>query len=300
MNIQSQNTMSDHFDQLERQRSPYLLKSLILQDPQRMQSQDWKFFISKNDTGVILNRGRQGAKDGGRVIWQHLINFTKPHNFSSKLYPCYIDSEIAKSEWCSKGIHLGSGHDHVFHLLNFALKNRIKNFLILNFDAHADMRQDNLLHSGTPFRFFFNQHKKEIEHYQLQQIGLNIFHQNPQDLELAGAKVEVFWSKESGFDRIKQSLEKIKQLFENFSKDETLIVVSIDADVFSGSAMPAVSAVNPTGLEVTLVANILSEIKKEFSSYQKILGIYEYNPLYDDISAKGAKTLAALIYEWMV
>lgn len=300
MNKVSQHTTPEYFNQLATERNPHLLKSLVVEDSKFNKIQDWKFLIGHNDHGVILNRGRQGAKDGGRVIWQHLINFTKQNNFSSKLCPCLIDSELDKTQWCTNLIHLGSGHDHVFHLLKLALNNKIKNFVILNFDAHADMRQDDLLHSGTPFRYFFNQHKSEIAHYHLLQIGLNAFHQNSQDLKLNGAEVEVFWSKDCSLEKIQQSFINIKKSVEKFSKEETLILISIDADVFSGSIMPAVSAVNPTGLQLALVNHLLADIKKEFSQYQKVLGLYEYNPLYDDISAKGAKTLAAIIYDWMI
>jgi arginase family enzyme len=290
----------EYFDQLVVQRNPTLFKSSVVLPEQFQASKDYKFLIAQNDQGVILNRGRQGAKDAGRVLWQHFTNFTKPQNFSAKLCPVFVDSEIEKNEWCPHLIHLGSGHDHVFHLLKLGLDNNIKNFIILNFDAHADMRQDHLLHSGTPFRYFYNQHKNQIHHYEIVQIGLNPFQQNTRDLELPGAQVEILWSTACTQEKIQNSLQKIKKSSDKFSKDETLILVSLDADVLNHSVMPAVSAVNPTGLPLILVSNLFKDIKKEFSNYQKALGIYEYNPLYDNVSGAGAKTLATLMYDWIL
>lgn len=290
---------SDYFDKLMVQRSSYSVKSLIITEDKFQKEKDWKIFISQNDDGVKLNRGRQGSKDSGRVIWQNFVGMTKPEDASEKLLPLFIDAEIENNAWASKMIHLGSGHDHVFHLMHLALNNKITNFIIFNFDAHADMRDDDLLHSGTPFRYFFNQCKNQLSSYHIIQVGLNRFQQNTKDLVLDSAQVESIWSHEVSMERLQHKLQQLKITMKSMVPEETLIILSLDADVLSGAVMPAVSAVNPLGVEVTLVKKFAFELKKEFPQFQKVLGIYEYNPIYDDTSARGAKTLATFIYDWI-
>ena len=59
--------------------------------------------------------------------------------------------------------------------------------------------------------------------------------------------------------------------------------------------MEAVSAVNPEGLPMQRVRDIFA-FYQDLPQQKKIYGIYEYNPVFDNLSCKGARTLAALIY----
>lgn len=162
------------------------------------------------------------------------------------------------------------------------------------------MRKDNLLHSGTPFRFFFEQYKNEIKKYTLHQYGLSAYSQNPSDLELTGAHVQVLWQQQMNTSNIQAALMDLKnEIAKIENRDETLVLVSLDADVITGSSMSAVSAVNPRGISTEVIFQTLKYIKEEFQAFCPQLGIYEYNPLYDEISGKGAKLLATIIYDWI-
>jgi len=291
-------TNTDYFTQLAVQRAPTLVKSLFIESDVFNPDTDWNFILGSSDQGVQYNRGRQGAKDAGRVILNHLANMIKPISHARKLCPHVVKQEISQNLWSPHLVHLGSGHDHVYELLKLALGKGIKKFLIFNLDAHADMRPDDLLHSGTPFRYFFTKHQKDIKNYHLAQWGIHRYYQSESDLDLKGAEVEVLWSHEIDTQSIEQSIKKIKLLVEPYQKNETLVLVSLDADVLCGSNMPAVSAVNPRGFSVDFTSQIIKKIQQEFQCFQTVLGVYEYNPLYDDISARGAKTLATIVYDW--
>ena len=62
--------------------------------------------------------------------------------------------------------------------------------------------------------------------------------------------------------------------------------------------MEAVSAVNHQGLSLTTVKIIFNTIKA-LQPTQQYLGIYEYNPIYDNLSQKGARALTDLIVSWI-
>lgn len=223
----------EHFTQLAMDRLPLTIQSLI--NAQGLEN--WNLIIGQNDHGVQLNRGRWGSQDAGRVILKQLCNMVKPPQTKATLLTSFLassSSEISKNLWNDKLIHLGCGHDHVYHLLNLGLQNSMKDFIVINFDAHADMRKDLTLHSGTPFRCFFEQHKKSIGSYHLTQIGLSKFYQNHADLNLTGAQVNILWEDELNLESVKKTLSQIKNI--PCSK-KTMLIVSIDADVLQHSTM---------------------------------------------------------------
>ena len=77
--------------------------------------------------------------------------------------------------------------------------------------------------------------------------------------------------------------------------DETT-VLSIDCDALDSTLMSAVSAPNHKGISAPQLDSILTSYKE--SCLSPIVGIYEYNPLYEDLSCKGARFLAHLLYRF--
>jgi formiminoglutamase len=61
--------------------------------------------------------------------------------------------------------------------------------------------------------------------------------------------------------------------------------------------MNAVSAVNPQGIEQNQIEYIMSLLK--YQAPHAHLGIYEYNPIYEDLSNKGAKFIAKMLFDWL-
>lgn len=269
------------------------------------------FLVSPTDLGVCRNGGRRGASFGPQAILHCFQNMSK-HSDS----PTYKIHQVAfaqneaenfqnsqtKSSECIKEIirnnpkaniiHLGGGHDHVFPYINALEKEDIH---IWNLDAHLDTRTDPEPHSGTPFRQLAELRKNQLK---LTQIGIQNFSNAPSNftdlkssmtvLDMKTLKLE---SKNFTADP-RDYLPRIAQ----FKEEETLIL-SLDTDAIDSDSMEAVSAPNPNGLPFTYVEELFTLYRELRGSKKLFIGIYEYNPIFDNLSNKGAKKIASLIYQ---
>ena len=69
------------------------------------------------------------------------------------------------------------------------------------------------------------------------------------------------------------------------------------ADAIDAGVMEGVSAVNHRGLPYDFIEDVLLYAIDELKCQH--FGFFEYNPVYDNLSQKGARALAALIYQIM-
>ncbi|EQC50221.1 arginase family protein [Bacteriovorax sp. BSW11_IV] len=272
-----------------------------------------QFLLAKSDIGVCRNGGRRGAKYGPDAIinvfkkladhldkettfnYSNVINDNCDDNFDELQK---IEIENIKNSLSTKNsknvIHIGGGHDHIYPLLK-ALETKHDKILVLNIDAHLDTRVDPLFHSGTPFRQFANETKKD---FKLIQLGIHDF---------ANAKSNYNELPGKGMDIYEQSL--MKEWTKNFTESigtymnaitedysDYTFILSLDCDAISSDVMDAVSAVNHRGIPGHTVSEIFNWYKLR-NQNQHYYGIYEYNPLFDTLSQKGARYLSALIYE---
>lgn len=257
------------------------------------------FLTASDDTGVRKNFGRPGSRFAPEAI---LNNFKKFANTSDIQFARFeVSGKDAKEEinkiipFTQLGkslIHIGGGHDHVYPLV-MAFKNaKEKNIVIINIDAHLDTRIDQEYHSGTPFRNIDTDLDKNVF---LIQYGIHDF---------ANSR-----STKSALKKTTQhilSFEKLKTITNHFTrladevltpfilKEDAIIIISLDVDAIEASAMPAVSAVNPEGIPLSHISDLIKYIART-STGQCHLGIYEYNPIYDDLSQKGSRSIASLI-----
>ncbi len=266
------------------------------------------FILSPSDVGVVKNRGRNGTRFAPQVIINnfkkmndHLENISGIHSLSNTSNELERDGLEKSHEEKYKRIqnsmeknyrnivHIGGGHDHAYPLLTAVEKSKkFKKLIIINIDAHCDTRVDQNLHSGTPFRNFDKETKLDVH---MIQYGIHKYANSPKTL--------------SNLENINQliiyqdSLDKEIEL-EDVDKD-TFIYLSLDADGLDNSIMSAVSAVNPAGVQLKEVELIISKIKTKIKETEckACFGIYEYNPIYDDLSNKGAKVISHLIYNWL-
>lgn len=265
--------------------------------------------LSPNDTGVMRNAGRRGSCYGPEAIIHCFSQMAKTH-FSkhiAKVQVCCVNNDSHFTDlqqnsflaWqenlqsaVSKIVHLGGGHDHIYPLLK-ALGEKYKKIKVLNFDAHLDTRVDPWAHSGTPFRQFAREFSGQ---FHLIQIGIHDF-ANPLEnffpLENQGI-MDIISRGE--IDDSPQFDQKLKSLFA--CQADEILVLSIDSDVFDVTSFEAVSAVNSHGLSLSLLRKSIDHYL-QIPSDRKVLGIYEYNPLYDNLSQKGARALASLLYQFL-
>lgn len=278
-------------------RSKDTLKSLISKSDYNAQ-----LLLSSSDFGVRLNHGRAGTK----YAPQALSNiFFKMGNFQLKKTTFKITevsdqqleltdfkeaqlketSNILKNlDLTKKNIHIGGGHDHAYPMLQALDKKLNKKFCIINIDAHLDTRVDEINHSGTPFRDF---DRIANNGHMLLQYGIHLYaNSESTQQKLSTLDQKVFRKGSCKFyDEI------------NLIPKDTFIYLSLDADAIDSNQMQAVSAVNFDGINIDEIRKIISLVK-EFDN--SLFGIYEYNPIYDDLSQKGARNLSSLIYDYVL
>ena len=247
------------------------------------------------DEGVIRNGGRLGARFGPKVILHELSKFQFSSHRKLAIKVDYVQSnsrieedfeerqsqqqncilQLLKDGIDHPVIHLGGGHDHIFPLL-LALQSTGRKLNILNIDAHLDTRIDDAFHSGTPFRQF---DIKAHSSYKLEQFGIQTE---------ANAK--------SNFKELIKGKMTIHEKIDSFSSvidtnKSSLNILSIDVDGISSRDFKSCSAVNPSGIADEKLNDII-EIYKEKIQHPPVVGFYEYNPLYDDLSNSDGKKIA--------
>lgn len=268
---------------------------------------DYLIFTSPSDEGVRRNLGRNGA----RYAPAGILNVFKKMNQHQELkFSCIqVTDQKAESvqfetaqENAAKEIgkhlkkndgpiftHLGGGHDHVFPLLKAIDSSQLfKKIFIINIDAHCDTRVDDSKHSGTPFRDFDHVVKTPT---QLVQFGIQYYANSDSTLSaLKNIQEEHIFINET-----QQQLDKLLQLIKENDQADTALIFSLDCDALEGHLMKAVSAVNGHGVPLTTVREILNQFKETHNA-KKFYGFYEYNPIFDDLSQLGARTISSLLY----
>jgi len=269
------------------------------------------FIKFPSDIGAIRNMGRRGSNFAPEAI----INVFK--KLSSHTGETWSEIEMTDSELeledfqfaqikttekltilydgfqnVKKFIYLGGGHDHIYPTLK-ALNKFHKKITVLNIDAHLDTRIDDFHNSGTPFRQFANDFDGE---FKLIQIGIHDFANTKSTMSDLGRAKEIVATYDD-LRRLTQNFTQNRKVFERmipFDR-ETLYIFSLDADALESGIMEGVSAVNHRGLPYDFVEELLNYAINNLKA--KHFGIYEYNPLYDNLSQKGARSLASLIYQ---
>jgi formiminoglutamase len=271
------------------------------------------FFKSSSDIGTIRNSGRRGSNFAPEAIlsivkklalhndetWSD-IEIAKPELETESFE--YAQAEYAKTlstahlsfPQAKKCIYLGGGHDHVYPLLK-ALNEKSKKIKVINIDAHLDTRIDTFVNSGTPFRQFANEFEGSFE---LIQLGIHDFANTKTTMNELGRAREIV----ATYDDLKHLTNNFtnnRKLFERMIPydHEAVYLFSLDADALDSGIMEGVSAVNHRGLPYHFVEEILAYSQDVLRV--KHYGFYEYNPVYDNLSQKGARALASLIYRIM-
>jgi formiminoglutamase len=271
------------------------------------------FLTSSSDTGVIRNGGRNGARFAPQAFLSTFKKFSqveklKKYQFTTletsssdeeqnDFHAAQINQSIRienglRSHSKSTIIHLGGGHDHIYPLLR-ALSSIYKKFIVINIDAHADTRTDSDFHSGTPFRQFGVEFPDRLK---LFQIGLNTFANSYSTLTpIAGTKMKILWATQFQLEDLEIFFSEI----ENEIDPSTCVILSLDTDAINGSIVPGVSAVNPSGLNLIQLTDILKKYKQLRLNHQPILGIYELNPLYDSVAGISMRLISNFVFEFL-
>ena len=285
----------------------------IINNKSEMPMADILFLKFSSDWGTIKNMGRRGSMFAPEAIlsivkklachnllkWSeteladHLLeraDFSlSQKKLSLKIQKIHDNSPLAK-----KYIYLGGGHDYAYPIMS-ALHFTTKKMVVINLDAHLDTRTDSFPHSGTPFRQIAKEFKGELE---IIQLGIHDFANSistMSNLENAKEVVATYEDVKNGSKNFTANHQFLKKVIP-FQKD-TLTFFSLDADVLEAGIMEGVSAVNHRGLPYHFVEDVLLYSIQELNCQH--FGFFEYNPVYDNLSQKGARALASLIYQVM-
>ena len=274
---------------------------------------DILFLKFSSDTGTIRNMGRRGSVFAPEAIL-NVVKKLACHNLlkwsdteltdnaleaqdfplSQKVLSKKILSILKAQIRTQKFIYLGGGHDYAYPIVS-ALNQLTKKLVIINLDAHLDTRTDIEPNSGTPFRQIANEFDGELE---IIQLGIHDFANSISTMSNLSKGKEVVATYEDVRFGTKDFTETdlfLKRVIP-FQKD-TMYIFSLDADVLDAGIMEGVSAVNHRGLPYDFVEDVLLYSIDELKCQH--FGIFEYNPVYDNLSQKGARTLASLIYQIM-
>jgi len=255
-----------------------------------------------DDQGVKLNYGRIGSQQAPNKIREYFAKLTPATTHSPAIYDAgniEITENIAKNHAAAQiqasvihkeghnAISLGGGHDYAYpDVAAFLSLKHKKKPVILNFDAHLDMRPDEHgLNSGTAFYRLLENHTG----FDLIEVGIQKHANGPHFLNYAkNKKTKVLF-----FEDVHQNLvKKLKSL----KLKGRPIFISLDMDVFCSSQAPGVSAPAPIGLDAREFIEGLSWLNKNCGVQH--LGIYELNPTFD-LDDKTSRLAAVIMQRYI-
>lgn len=266
-----------------------------------------------DDEGIRMNGGRTGANEAPLKIREFLYKMTPPDTIEteslfSDLGDLKIEGDLASRHQAAKlnafelfqkqikVLSFGGGHDYGYADTAAFVENYKNSFprpLVLNFDAHMDVRPaDKGFNSGTPFRRLLEEHHESVDFIE---IGIQ-----PQCNSLHHKA----WARDKG--AIIYDLSEIlkdggltslldKHPFDKLHP-ETPVFISFDIDSLTSSEAGGCSQSWVTGIHTQDYLNFFHELKKKSSL--RGLGIYEVSPSLD-IDNRTSKTAAIIAYNFL-
>ncbi len=265
-----------------------------------------------DDEGIKLNGGRLGAANGPDSIRTFFYKMTP---ISQKNNPGVCDlgninlgedlekrhdlgrqlAHAVLSKKHFRWVGLGGGHDYGFSdgagFLDAFGKGKQKP-LILNFDAHLDVRVlDRGLNSGTPFRRLIENYKN----FDFAEIGIQSLCNNPAYVDwVKKNNVKIIWNEDLLLGK-KDFLTLVKKRLGPWLKKGRPTFLSIDVDGFSSAFAPGCSQSWPSGFTPKDFFPVFDFILKTLDV--RALGIYEVSPELD-VQNQTSKLAAEILYRF--
>ena len=262
------------------------------------------------DAGVARNQGRVGAAAGPAGIRKFMAGLPA-HGLARLLdagdVACQGDAlEDAQErlglrlaellEQGARPVVLGGGHEIAwgsFQGLRRWLDARgdAGEVLVLNLDAHFDLRTGRPGSSGTPFDQIARDCEARGRRLQYACLGVSRLANTPA-LYARAAEVGAVWVE----DREMQE----RHLADRLADVDALLAgarhvyLTIDLDVLPAAVMPGVSAPAPYGVPMAVVEEIVLRVKA--SGKLRLADMAEYNPGFD-IDGHGARAAARLAWQ---
>lgn len=270
---------------------------------------DADFFILgyPDDEGIGLGGGRVGARLAPPQIRQAFYKMT-PHLQASEKPKIrdlgdLICENIPLSERHARGravtrhlsksqgrfVSLGGGHDYGFADTAGFLDAFADNAVVINLDAHLDVRpSEKAISSGTPFYRMLSEFKDCVHFFE---FGLQ---------DHCNSRAHWDWATQHG-----AHLYRLAELQTDFSsvwrealsphKDKK-VFLSVDIDSFNVMEAPGCSQAWTTGLDIAKVKPALTWLYENFDV--RGLGVYEVSPPLD-VDNRTSKLAALLMHQFV-
>ncbi|MEH6650918.1 MAG: formimidoylglutamase [Motiliproteus sp.] len=270
------------------------------------------------DEGVQRNQGRPGARLGPNAIrnalasqaWhqqQPLYDAGNIHCDDDNLAQLSLDQAVHIERLLQQGhfpLILGGGHEIAYGsylgLSNFLASNANNKtetsggpIGILNFDAHFDLRRDELPSSGTPFLQIAEHCQTQGQEFRYGCLGISetantsaLFRRADQ----LGVQYRLDeqlndWQIDDSFDWLQRFIAPLSALY-----------LTIDLDVLPAATMPGVSAPAARGLPLAMLEALVARIRTLAGERLKLADLAELNP-HLDVDQRSAKVAARLCHQ---
>jgi formiminoglutamase len=265
------------------------------------------------DEGVRRNHGRVGAAQGPNAIRRMLANLPA-HRLEQLADAGNIDCQDGDLEQAQQRLALkvadvkaqgafplvlGGGHEVAFGTFlgitrHFGRAMGQRKLLIVNFDAHFDLREGERASSGTPFKQmadWCDWADVDFDYlcYGISQLG------NTPALFARARQLEVDYVTDS--EIAQRSIDTLHAQLQQRLRGVTDVYLTIDLDVLPGEKAPGVSAPAAFGMALDKLERLVGTIKN--SGKLVAADIAECNPVYDrdGLTARVAARLAYLILQ---
>jgi len=265
------------------------------------------------DAGVARNQGRVGAAAGPASIRRALANLSAHplevlHDAGDVACPDG-DLEGAQARYAAavsrllnsgaRVLALGGGHEIAwgsFLGLRQHLDARLDRqpVLVLNLDAHFDLRTSRPASSGTPFDQIGVYCSERALAWNYACLGVSAPN-NTAALFARARALDTFWIEDIALQAhgdVSRCLQDLDKLLAHVAH----VYMTIDLDVLPAHTMPGVSAPAAFGVPLDSVDRILMAVGA--SGKLRIVDFAEYNPRYD-IDQHGARVAARLAWRML-
>jgi len=263
-----------------------------------------------DDDGIVRNGGRPGAKLAPDSIRKYFYKMTPPP-FSKPKFQLIDHGNLNVGEISDLGsrhelaemelknifkkkhtvVTLGGGHDYGYPD-GAAFVESFKNPLVINFDAHFDVRpMDRGITSGTPF---FRLLEKGLK-FDFVEVGIQSQCASRHHFEYLKKKKATVLSFDDYIESGKTfSAWAIKKLSKHIKKSRPTFI-SLDIDMFNSTSAPGASQSWPIGVDPTEFIRLFDFLNSKLDI--RLLGIYEVSPALD-IDDRTSKLAAQILHHF--
>lgn len=257
------------------------------------------------DYGAVRNKGREGSDKGPETVMSYLEKMAWP-NFD---IPVYYGGQAEEKDRDLEDIrnalkehavtYMNAGHFVIViggdHSLSYPYYLAMEESMgaegigIVNIDAHFDMRKNPRPNSGTSFHEIYIHRKENNLPFKYSVIGINEFANTCDLFETAReAGADIHFVGDTDLQRAMEYMKSSDKLF-----------LTICMDVIDSAYAPGVSALNPMGMNVFEIRDII----RRCIATGKVRGfsLAETAPMYDhngSTSAICARLIGEFIKYW--